>query len=222
VRRVLAVAFVAILAPPLVAQAPVEARTGTSFEFWGGLASNSPPLGPLGDTPGMNFGLVGLRWSRPVGRVDLVSGIPVYELSFDLIPVARMSPPLESVDCPGPGTCVTPATAEQRERFFPDRSPFAIGVNALGLTRRFAPRQGLSPSLGATLGALLFEERVPTTHASALNFLLGIEAGLRLGDPDRHTILLTYRALHLSNGGMQRENPGVFWHTITAGVRYPR
>ena len=207
-----------IVACPAAAQAP-----GESFEFWGGLAASSPALGLLGDTPGMNLGMLAMRWSRWMGRTDERTGIPRYEISFDLIPVVRISPPLESVDCPGSTTCVAARTSQDREdRFFPERSPFGIGVNALGLTRRFAPRRGISPSLGATVGALLFEERVPTTRASALNFLIGAEAGVRIGDPAQHTILLTYRALHLSNGGMQRENPGVFWHTITAGVRYPR
>lgn len=221
------------LARTIVAQEPASsafasspvtgAATGATFEFWGGLAGSSPALGILGDTPGMNFGMVAMRWSRWVGRTDARTGVPRYEISFDLIPVARISPPLESIECPGPTTCVAGGTEPpEQDGLFPDRSPFGLGINALGLTRRFAPRRGISPSLGATLGALLFEERVPTTHASALNFLLGAEAGVRLGDPASQTFLLTYRALHLSNGGMRRENPGVFWHTITVGVRYPR
>lgn len=208
------------VAPSLPAQSADPTFTATSFEFWGGLAANSPALGMLGDTPGMNFGLVALRWSRGLGRPDEALGIPRYELSMDLIPIARISPPLRSVDCPGSTTCVSGPAPEAG--FFPERSPFGLGLNALGLTRRFAPRRGLSPSVGATLGALLFEDRVPTTQASALNFLVGVEAGLRLGDPRERTLLLTYRALHLSNGGMRRENPGVFWHTFSVGVRTPR
>jgi hypothetical protein len=202
---------------------PPAAATGATFEFWGGLAGASPALGFLGDTPGMNFGVFAMRWSRWLGGVDERTGIPRYEISFDLIPVARISPPLESVDCPGPSTCVPAGSLDSGgDGFFPEKSPFGLGINALGLTRRFSPRRGISPSLGATLGALLFEERVPTTHASAFNFLLGVEAGVRIGDPSRQTILLTYRALHLSNAGMRHENPGVFWHTISAGIRYPR
>jgi hypothetical protein len=171
----------------------------------------------------MNFGLLALRWSRWVGPADKRTGIPRYEISFDLIPVARISPPLESVDCPGSSTCVPAGSIDSdRDGFFPERSPFGLGVNALGVTRRFSPRGGISPSLGATVGALLFEERVPTTRASAFNFLLGFEAGVRLGDPSGNTALLTYRALHLSNAGTRHENPGVFWHTLTVGVRYPR
>jgi hypothetical protein len=212
-----------LIAVLLVAPPGAVAQDASNFEFWGGLAGASPALGLLGDTPGMNFGVFAMRWSRPIGRTDERTGVPRYELSFDLIPVARISPPLESVDCPGPTTCVAPPEPGARhDGFFPESSPFGLGVNALGLTRRFAPRRGFSPSLGATLGALLFEERVPTTHASALNFLIGFESGVRLGDPDDSTVLLTYRALHLSNGGMQRENPGVFWHTFSVGVRYPR
>ena len=206
----------------LPAQTVDPTPTGASFEFWGGLAANSPALGMLGDTPGMNFGLVALRWSRGLGRPHEATGIPRYELSMDLIPIARISPPLRSVDCPGPTTCVSGPAPGTGAGFFPERSPFGLGLNALGLTRRFAPRRGLSPSVGATLGALLFEDRVPTTHASSLNFLVGVEAGVRLGDPAERTLLLTYRALHLSNGGMRRENPGVFWHTFSVGVRTPR
>jgi hypothetical protein len=95
-------------------------------------------------------------------------------------------------------------------------------VNAFGVTRRFAPDRAISPSLGTTFGAILFEDRVPTSGAASLNFLLGAEAGVRLGHPRGRTVMLTYRAIHLSNGGTKRENPGIFWHTLSLGLRTPR
>lgn len=204
-----------------LSSAPVGAQS--TVEVWGGYARGSTEAGWLGDTPGMNFGLVAFRWSRRLGPVDRDARAPYSELSVDLIPIARISRPLTSVrPCLTASTCILPPPPSGDEGLFPAASPFGAGFNILGLTRRFAPLRDISPSLGATFGALLFEERVPTTHASALNFLVGVEAGLRLGPVDRRTVILSYRALHLSNGGTQRENPGVLSHLVSIGVRFPR
>jgi hypothetical protein len=213
----------ATIALPVQAQATrgEESRWDT-FEIWGGYARGSPEAGFLGDTPGINFGLLALRWSRPLGAYTVSGGDARYELSFDLIPLARISTPLQSYQpCLGASACVLPAGPNGDQGYFPDGSPFGAGVNALGLTRRFARSQDLSLSQGTTLGALIFEEPVPTTNASALNFMIGVEAGVRLGNARRPGIVLAYRAVHLSNAGTRRENPGVFSHLVSIGLYRP-
>ncbi len=212
----LAAALLAAGASPVAAQ---------SFEAWGGAAASSPQWGLLGEAPGMNFGQVVLRWTRPAGRPSPGTR-PSTEWVVDLIPYARMSPPLVSLRGTNAAChaslCVLKPTPEQERGFFPPGSPVAIGFSPLGVTRRFRTGSRVSPFVGAVGGALLFSERVPTTRAARFNFTASTELGLRIGPPDEPAITIAYRFHHLSNAGTAGENPGVASHLVTVGVQRPR
>jgi hypothetical protein len=202
-------------------------------ELWGGLAQGSPSWGVLGEAPGMNLGLVGLRFSRPLGGASGggTDGPPpalpsrVTEWHVDLVPLAVLSTPYRSlrgtgVACPQARLCVAPPTSGPA--LFPRGSAFGFGVNPAGLTTRFRNDRRVSPSLGVAVGGILFDRRVPTTGASRANFTAAIEAGVRVGPPEGRGIALGYRFHHISNGGTAGENPGVASHLLTLVWRYGR
>jgi len=204
-----------------------EVRTLTSvreMELWGGLAQGSPQLGILGETPNMNFAVFALRISRPVARMSSPTRSTMVHL--DIIPFALLSPPYTSLtgtndpDCSPNALCLEPAT--NAPGLFPNGSAVGIGVTPLGITMHFRQDRTLSPSLGVTGGALLFDRAAPTTAGARFNYTAAIEAGLRIGRPDRTGLVLTYRFHHISNAGMARENPGVASHLLTFGLRSAR
>lgn len=207
-------------------EAAPDPRHG-AFELWGAMSGRSPQLGILGETPHMRFAQLALRWTRPLGAAPAAGEFPALEWTIDLIPLARLSPPLVSlrgagVPCPTAALCVLPPEPSDRDGLFPPGAPLGVGVAPLGLVRRFLRRGPVSPWVGATGGAILFGERVPTTRAARFNFTASAEVGLRFGPPTERGITLAYRFHHISNAGTAGENPGVASHLITVGLHLPR
>ena len=195
-----------------------------ALEIWGGLAQGSPQLGVLGETPNMNFAMVALRIARPLPRLS--SRTRSTMLHLDIIPFALLSPPYTSLtgtndpDCRPGALCLEPAT--NAPGLFPNGSAVGVGITPLGITTHFLQDRVFSPSLGVTGGALLFDRASPTTAGARFNYTAAVEAGLRIGPPDRTAIVVTYRFHHISNAGMARENPGVASHLLTLGLRSAR
>jgi hypothetical protein len=222
------IAVLAMLAPPfapLPAQSAGVAPSG-AFEVWGGLGSHSPQWGLLGDAPAMNLGLIAVRWSHALGAHRPAGQLPALEFNVDVIPYARMSPPLVSLrgtgqPCRTASLCVLRPPSGQTG-FFPEGSPAGFGLNAFGLTRRFFRDRRISPFVGATAGGLWFDQHVPTTRSSQFNFTASTELGLRVGPVDEPSFTFTYRFHHLSNGGTAGENPGLASHLFTVGIHRPR
>lgn len=218
-----------LVAAPSRAQAPDSAAGATrrgDWELWGGIGGRSPQWGILGETPDMRFGLVALRWTRPIGA-HAASDLPVLAWTVDLVPIARLSPPLVSlrgtgVPCDRAALCVLPPDRSAGDGLFPPDAPFGFGFSPIGLTRRFRRAGPISPWLGITGGALYFSERVPTTQAARFNFTASGELGLRFGSPSEPGLTVAYRFHHISNGGTAGENPGVASHLITVGLHHPR
>lgn len=215
----LAIALRAPHAQEVRALAPVR-----ELELWGGLAQGSPQLGILGETPNMNFAMVALRISRPL--VGLSTATRSTMVHLDIIPFALLSPPYTSLSgtndpaCRPDALCLEPAT--NAPGLFPNGSAVGIGITPLGITTHFRQDRTLSPSIGVTGGALLFDRAAPTTAGARFNYTAAVEAGLRIGRPARTGLVLTYRFHHISNAGMARENPGVASHLLTFGLRSAR
>lgn len=194
------------------------------LEIWGGLAQGSPRLGVLGETPNMNFAMVALRISQPVRRLSSPHRTTMMHL--DIIPFALLSPPYTSLtgpnaaDCRPGALCLEPAT--NAPGLFPNGSAVGVGITPLGITTHFREDRRISPSLGVTGGALLFDRAAPTTAGARFNYTAALEAGVRIGRPDRTGVVITYRFHHISNAGMARENPGVASHLLSFGLRSAR
>lgn len=215
----LLLAFRAPAAQEVRALTPVR-----ELEIWGGIAQGSPQLGILGETPNMNFAVVALRIARPVPRLSTATRSTMVHL--DIIPFALLSPPYTSLsgandpDCRPGALCLEPGT--NAPGLFPNGSAVGVGITPLGITMHFRQHRALSPSLGLTGGALLFDRAAPTTAGARFNYTAALEAGLRIGRPERTGVVLTYRFHHISNAGMARENPGVASHLLTFGLRSAR
>lgn len=211
-------------APRVAAQDVTDAmRRRIVFEVWAGMARGSPRWGVLGETPALDFAAFGLRFSRRIGDADgRMSPSRWTELHTDLVPLARMSPPYISLG-PNAPQCRRGQLCVRRST--PEGSVLAVGaatgagIAPLGITTRFRHDTRLSPSFGATGGALWFDRKVPTTAGSRFNFTAALEAGLRFGPPDQPAITLAYRFHHISNAGTARENPGLASHLIAFGIR---
>lgn len=215
-------------AQTLPAQAePAPLRQVGALEAWAGLSNDSPQWGILGETPGMRFGMVTLRWTRALGTPVDANTLPMTEWTVDLIPLARMSPPLTSLDgtglsCARASLCVAPQDPADAQGYFPPGSPLAFGFAPLGVTRRFRRTSRASPFVGVNGGMLFFGERVPTSRAARVNFTASAEVGVRFGPPAEPSITLSYRFHHISNAGTVEENPGLASHLIAVGLHRPR
>jgi hypothetical protein len=220
--RALLLVGLATAAPTLDAQEMRTLERRPEMEIWGGLAQGSPQLGILGETPGMNVAMVGLRIARPLSRVEHIADSRRTLIHLDIIPFALMSPPYVSLapdeadDCSPGSLCLQPGTSAPG--LFPNGSAIGIGMAPLGITTQFRRDRRLSPSFGLTGGALVFDRPVPTTRGTQFNFTAAIEVGLRVGLPERSGFILTYRFHHISNAGTARENPGVASHLFTFGL----
>lgn len=189
-------------------------------ELWGGLAQNSPRWGILGDTPAMDLALLGIRIERPLGGPVFVGATRSTVVHMDLIPLALLSSPYERLDRSGPSVCDEEgACTEPRGGAGPFASGAVVGmgISPLGITTRFRHRRRVSPSVGVTGGALLFDRAVPTRRSSFFNFTASVELGLRIGRPERAGVALTYRFHHLSNAGLAADNPAVASHILSFG-----
>lgn len=195
-------------------------------ELWGGLAQGSPQWGVLGETPGMNVAILGLRLARPTSLEGPNAADRMTTVHLDIIPLALMSTPYTSLrgtaagNCDPDALCLQPGT--NAPGLFPNGSAVGIGVSPFGMTTHFRRTRRVSPSIGLTGGALFFDRRVPTTRGSAFNLTATLETALRFGDPDRTGFVLAYRFHHISNASFARENPGVASHLLTVGLRSGR
>lgn len=218
-RAVLALLLMVGAALPLRAQDSTVARAPRPVEIWGGLAQNSPQWGLLGETPGMNLAMLAFRFSRPLGNPS-ASRFTTFHV--DVVPIAVMSPPYESahgdprVSCRPDALCVF---ARQLDGgLFPRGSVVGAGITPFGLTTHFRHNRSVSPSIGATAGAMYFNRPTPTTRAARFNFTAAIEIGLRFRRAEAHGYLLSYRLHHISNAKTAAENPGVASHLLTIGL----
>jgi hypothetical protein len=227
-RNALASLLVIVLAAvlPGVASAQTPEPKGereSEIELWIGLAQDSPSAGFLGAAPGMNFALVAVRLARPFGTA---TASRLTTLHMEFVPAALLSPSYRSAhgdpqfDCGGVRLCVLPR--ELGPGLFPAGSPLGHGFSPLGITTQFRRDRALSPSVGFTGGALLFNQKVPTSRGAEFNFTATLELGLRIGRPDRTSLAVTYRLHHLSNARTAKENPGVASHLLSIGLRAPR
>lgn len=213
-----------LLGAPTVAVAQDPTHAWRSVEVWGGIANGSPRWGVLGQVPGMNFGVMGVRVVRPLGDPS-PQATRVTAFTIDLIPLAMTSPPYRSlrgtgVPCAKGRLCVAPQLLEIQG--FPAGSAYGFGLSPVGLTTRWRARSSASPWVGASAGALYFDRRIPTSQGARFNFTAALEAGVRFGAPGTRGIGIFYRLHHISNASTARENPGLASHVFGIGIHDPR
>jgi len=196
-----------------------------STEIWAGVARNSPSLGVLGKSPGMSLAILAIRVSRPLDPTDRFPALRTTVRHFDIIPIARLSPPYISrhgsgAPCPSHTVCVN--VPDENGRLLGSGAASGVGVNPLGFTTSINPERSVVPSFGATGGLLFFNRRVPSTRGAKLNFTAAVEAGVRFGPPNGSALVVSYRFHHISNAGFAPENLAVASHLLTFALRSGR
>jgi hypothetical protein len=186
----------------------------TSVEFWAGYSPGSTSAGFLGRHGGVTLGLAAFRFNH---RVRVSERRSLY-YTFDLIPVARVTPLIEYKTASGqtiPGVlqCAPPAHDCNRIAM-PARG---IGFNPLGWTAVFGGNRVAQWRLGATAGALMFDRPAPSDLAARFNFTAAIETGVQLVKKNGSGLLMVYRLHHLSNAGTAEDNLALLSHVISIG-----
>jgi hypothetical protein len=201
--------------------APLTDRLGRwGVEAWAAYSSRSTDMGVLGNMPGQRLALVAARLTR---RLAASRGATL-DYTLDVLPVARLSPPLKNNVARRPVCAVdVPCEVSAAERVVlgaASGTATGAGIAPLGLAVVFRPASALQLRVGATGGVLWFDRAVPTTSARRLNATGAVEAGAQLVGRRGHGVLLAYRFHHLSNAGTAADNPGLGSHMLSLGARW--
>ena len=93
---------------------------------------------------------------------------------------------------------------------------YGVGFAPLVWRWNFTPQPRWSMFAELSMGGLWTTEPIPDKTAD-LNFSAHWGAGIRIGRPHGHALLLAYRFQHFSNGNQFNTNPGVNSHVVLAG-----
>ena len=225
----------ALAATPMVAygQEPRDTELDRSglrtVEIWAGYSDRSPKLGVLGNRAGMSFALGAARFTQ---RVRTRPGYAL-DYTFDLIPLALVSPPLQLIreqEDTGAYLSQTAAPVQPSAQcafsdvpcHFPEGSARGFGISPIGFTALYRRDRALQFRLGGTGGALYFDRAVPTVISARFNFTATVEAGAQLVDSQGRGVLLVYRFHHLSNAGTAYDNSAIASNVISLGARWRR
>jgi hypothetical protein len=192
-----------------------------TFGVWMGVATDSPRLGVLGDTPGRDLFAAGVRASWPVWRSEHA----MLEYTLDLIPLALISDGPAPIapggrcqwsDCGTNGFPLAGSPGAERLR------AYGAGLAPLGVELTLRRTSRLRVHAGASGGALLFSRAVPLEPASHFNFTADMGVGVTIVPRGSYGVTLGYRFHHISNGGLAPWNPAVASHMLVVGARRVR
>lgn len=162
--------------------------------LWGGGSPGPSTL--IGKTQDRELLLFGLRY----GWIFSASENIAYEYTFDLIPTAVMS---------------EPGRVRRGKSTF-----YGAGLSPLGLKVLFGQQSWVKPFIGASVGFLYFNEKVPVPRASRFNLTPEISLGLEFFIAPQRAFTLGYKYHHLSNAYTAPRNPGLDSNVIYAGFSF--
>jgi hypothetical protein len=191
-----------------------SARTTT--EVWAGYSPASTSAGFLGRHDGIKLGLLAMRFNW---RVRETRSRSLY-YTFDVIPVARVSPLIEYTTSTG---ATIPSVFECKP---PERDcnrisvpARGVGVNPIGWTLLYGSGHR-KWRFGATGGILVFDRPAPSDLAAKFNFTAAVEGGMQLMSRAGNGVLLVYRLHHLSNAGTASDNLAMLSHVFSIGATW--
>jgi len=185
----------------------------TTFEIWSAGARNAPLKTRYGLKRDRELYLMGLRWSRPIGR----HAGGVWEYTNDVLPmVAATQTPfyrdttftrrLRIPSRSGIGQETVTQRVDSMILF--NRTVYGAGWVPLGLRYRTETRYA-QLVLGLSAGAVYFNRRMPDPEETQFNFTLDGTAVLDIPLGKHHGVSLGYRFNHISNANTGRVNPGM-------------
>ena len=99
----------------------------------------------------------------------------------------------------------------------PAATTFGVGLRGAGM-RGWMGWERLRLEAGLAGGFLYFGSPLLAANAARFNFSGGASLGLRVAAGEGSHLVLGYRILHLSNGGLGEVNPGMDAHQLYVGA----
>ncbi len=187
-------------------------RNGTSSgEIWLGYSQGSTSAGFLGGHGGITLGLLGMRFNQRVRPSE--PGFLYY--TFDLIPVARVTPIIEYT-----GQAANKCAPPKYDCLRTHTTARGVGISPLGWTVVYHRERRVQWRLGGNGGVMIFDKPAPSDLASRFNFTAAIEGGVQVVNPSGTGLLIVYRLHHLSNGGRAEDNLAILSHIFSIGARW--
>ena len=192
---------------------PVPHRFPLTYDAWLGVGRHSP-TNLFSNIGGRQIVISALHFQHPFAQSDhvawdYVAGVaPGVWVSASPAPVAKEPP------CGRFETCYL-VTENQR-------AVYGFGGSPAGLQLRLEPGSRIQPFLSLDAGALWFDREMPANFADRFNFMLGAGGGVLLARPEKLGVVVGYKLVHISNGGLAPLNPGLDNNVFYIGlVRVP-
>lgn len=164
------------------------------FGIWAGGSPDSSDF--IGKTRDRSLVLVGLRYGRVLRAWESVS----LQYTFDILPAAFVF--------------------ESNGTRSGDSTIYGAGLSPLGFKLNFGQQSWIKPFVAASVGFLYFEDEVPVPRSSRLNFTPELGFGAQFFLAPKRAVTFGYKFHHISNGGIERRNPGMDSHVIYAGFSF--
>jgi len=175
----------------------------TELSIWSGYSFASMSGKFLAITPGRQFAIVGLQYSRIVAAGEKVA----LAYTFDLIPMAMVTD--------NPQTEVTGEVSTEQVR---TTSVYGFGLAPIGLKFYFLQARRVKFFANTSGGFLTFLNEVPVEKARKFNFTFELGLGMQITTGSRWALTLGYKLHHLSNAETAHSNPGLDSSVFYLGV----
>lgn len=178
---------------------------------WIGLSPSSPVGTSLGQTPGRQLLLGGLRaeWIlEAVGPLALAA-------TADILPLVLLThnPTYQGEGALQPDGSVLRVKTETGEALV-----YGTGISPLGLQLYLAEIGGARVFAGAAVGALWFTRDTPVPDAQRFNVTFEYGGGIMLPVSAKGMVVAGYKFHHFSNAYSAPRNPGVDGNVLYLGI----
>ena len=182
---------------------------------WTGAAKNAPFVTRHGERQ-RDYYMTGLR----VGRTMHSSSSLAFDYFVDLVPWIRSTGNpvsytwVESCRQVGPNQTLVCTTSEVMET----ATARGYAVTPIGLQMRALRWRPVELVLGASFGAVLYDQRIPDPGEKRLNFMGDVTLGVQVPTQLGVTLLAGVRQNHMSNANTGDVNPGLEARVLYVGL----
>lgn len=192
---------------------PVPHRFPLTYDAWLGVGRHSP-TNLFSNIGGRQIVISALHFQHPFAQSEHVAWDYVAGVAPGVWVSASPRPAAERPNC---------------RRFEPcywvienQRAVYGFGGSPAGLQLRLEPGSRIQPFFSLDAGALWFDREMPANFADRFNFMLGAGGGVLLARPEKLGVVVGYKLVHISNGGLAPLNPGLDNNVFYIGlVRVP-
>lgn len=188
---------------------PASIDMPTLYGAWLGVARHSP-TNLIGNIGGRDVVVSALRLQHPFLRTA--------HMELDYVP--ELLPAVWVSAHHATGATLAPCFDRRicRRSTENQQGVYGFGLSPAGVQLRLFPGTRVQPFAAFDAGALWFSQRMPTSRAEHFSFMLDAGGGVHIAGPDQFGLILGYKLMHISNGGLARSNPGLDNHVFYAGL----